>query len=107
MNGGTGLLDDLTGGGFTLIVREGDPRGGLGPEHLRTLERLNARLVTLDSSMDLDGRLEAWLADNAVHAVLVRPDFYVFGSAGSPADTPRLVEQLDSCIARPTREENR
>ena len=33
---------------------------------------------------DVDGRLTAWLADAQAHAVLVRPDFYVFGSAASP-----------------------
>ena len=32
---------------------------------------------------DVDGRLTAWLAEHGVHAVLVRPDFYVFGSAAS------------------------
>jgi hypothetical protein len=106
LNGGTGLLDDLTGGGFTLIVREGDPRAGLEPVHLRTLERLGARLVTADSGMDMDGRLRAWLEDHAAHSVLVRPDFYAFGSASSPAATGRLIEQLDSSIAHPTREES-
>ena len=43
---------------------------------------------------DEDGRLTAWLAEHDVHAVLVRPDFYVFGSAATPADVPALLDDL-------------
>ena len=43
---------------------------------------------------DTDGRLTAWLAGHDVHAVLVRPDFYVFGSARSPEELPALLDDL-------------
>ena len=44
----------------------------------------------------MDGRLTAWLADHGVHAVLVRPDFYVFGSAPSANALPELLDDLRS-----------
>ena len=43
---------------------------------------------------DVDGRLSAWLAEHGAHAVLVRPDFYVFGSAASPDEVPALLDDL-------------
>jgi catechol 2,3-dioxygenase-like lactoylglutathione lyase family enzyme len=45
---------------------------------------------------DVDGRLTAWLTKYAAHAVLVRPDFYVFGSAPSARELPALFEDLRS-----------
>ena len=48
---------------------------------------------------DLDGRLTDWLAGHGAHAVLVRPDFYVFGSAASPAALPSLLDDLGRRLA--------
>ena len=89
---GDRLLDDVTGGGFTLITRAGDPRAGLGDGQLADLASVGAQLVSLDD--DGDGRMSAWLDHHEAHAVLVRPDFYVFGSASTPGDVPALVDDL-------------
>ena len=43
---------------------------------------------------DADGRLTGWLAEHGAHAALVRPDFYVFGSASSPSELPELLADL-------------
>src|SRR5262249_47245505 len=40
------------------------------------------------------GRLTAWLAQHEAYAVLVRPDFYVFGSAATATDVPALLDDL-------------
>ena len=45
---------------------------------------------------DVDGRLTAWLNEHKAHAVLVRPDFYVFGSCPSAAELPELLDDLRS-----------
>jgi len=42
----------------------------------------------------VDGRLTAWLSEHGTYAVLVRPDFYVFGSAPSPEQLPALLDDL-------------
>ncbi len=93
------LMDDLTGGGFTLVARDGDPRAVLDPELRAVLDTLRVGVVSLDpaapdGARDADGRTTAWLDVHAVHAVLVRPDFYVFGSAAAPTDLPALVRDL-------------
>ena len=43
---------------------------------------------------DVDGRLTKRLREHDAHAVLVRPDFYVFGGVVSPDDLPSLVGDL-------------
>ncbi len=43
---------------------------------------------------DVDGRLTAWLHEHDVYAVLVRPDFYVFGSVASAQELSALVDDL-------------
>jgi hypothetical protein len=45
---------------------------------------------------DVDGRLTAWLSAYDAEAVLVRPDFYVFGSATSARELPALLDDLRS-----------
>ena len=103
-----GLLDELTGGGFTLIARDGDPFDGLGPERVDALERLCVSPVGFEPDQpgafrDLEGRIRGWLEDAGVHAVLVRPDFYVFGSATTPADLPALADDfLDALAPQPS-----
>ncbi len=94
-------LDDIVGRGFTLVAADGDPFERLGPEHRALIEALRMNVASLAPDApagvsDVDGRLSAWLADHGAHAVLVRPDFYVFGSAESAQQLPALVDDLRS-----------
>jgi 2-polyprenyl-6-methoxyphenol hydroxylase-like FAD-dependent oxidoreductase len=95
--GREGRLDDVAGGGFQLIVAGGDPLVGLSPDQRALVDALAMTVVSLDDVRDVDGRLTAWLREHDAHAVVVRPDFYVFGSAGSPE---RLGELLDDLRVR-------
>ena len=45
---------------------------------------------------DVDGRLTAWLSEHEAQAVLVRPDFYVFGSVRAAEELPALLDELRS-----------
>ena len=74
------------GRGFQLILADGDPMERLSREHRTLLDKLDVTVASLDTDAphgvrDVDGRLAAWLSEHDTHAVLVRPDFYVFGSA--------------------------
>ena len=58
----------------------------VGPAEI--LHALEATVASLDPAApggvaDLDGRLTKWLREHDSHAALVRPDFFVFGSAAS------------------------
>lgn len=99
-SGAQRLFDDVSGGGFILLAGNGavaaeiasingpaplvvvpiDPTaGGLQPEHLVT---------------DTKGDYTQWLDAHDIQAVLVRPDWYVYGSASSESGARRLVEEL-------------
>ena len=97
--GREGRFDDLVGGGFQLIVADGDPIEGLSRRERRLLDLLGATIASLDPAAphgvrDRDGRLTAWLSEHNAHAVLVRPDFYVFGAAVSVHAVPDLLADL-------------
>jgi hypothetical protein len=96
---GDGRFDDVVGRGFVVIVGAGDARATLDADQLAFLERLGARFASLDPDIrdgvrDLDGRLTAWLDDHGAAAVIVRPDFYVYGAVGSIGDLPALVDDF-------------
>jgi 3-(3-hydroxy-phenyl)propionate hydroxylase len=69
-----GLLDDVTGGGWRLFVRDNGIAGS------------DKRVSRIDASALADGgAVSGWLGANGVDAVLVRPDHYVFGTASGQA----------------------
>lgn len=102
------LFDDVVGTGAVLIVdAAGDTAGDdLVPqataavlrEHRVRTVRLAAR-AGRDAVVDTTGAYRSWLASLGAHAVLVRPDHYVFGVAGGPAELPRLVEDYVAALA--------
>ncbi len=100
-----GLFDEVVGTGFTLLSTE-DPADFLGPEQLDYLAGIGARAVRVlpagtaperavgDAVVDLDGGFGAFLAATGAVSVLVRPDFYAFGTAADPAGSAALVDAL-------------
>ena len=97
--GREGRFDDVVGRGFQLIVADGDPTELITAEQRALLDTLDATVASLNPAAahgvrDLDGRLTAWLAEHNAHAVLVRPDFYVFGAAASAHAVRELLEDL-------------
>ena len=99
LGGRSGRLDDIVGHGFTLVSLDGDPDRVLSEEQLEYLDRLRTHYVWLGgegprAASDVDGELTAWLRTAGAAAVLIRPDFYVFGSARTPVELPGLVDDL-------------
>ncbi len=99
--GREGRFDDVAGRGFQLIVADGDPLEQLSRERRALIDTLDMTVASLDADAphgvsDMDGRLTAWLSEHGTHAVLVRPDFYVFGSASSAEQLPALLDDLRS-----------
>lgn len=120
----SGLYDEIVGTGFSLLCAE-DPRLLLekdagGADHLAFLDSLGAHLVQVLPSgtapeqagdhaiVDLDDTYLPYLAaaadDQGTGAIgmLVRPDFYVFGTAHDRDDLVALLQDLRARI-RPTR----
>jgi 2-polyprenyl-6-methoxyphenol hydroxylase-like FAD-dependent oxidoreductase len=89
VDGQRGRLDDVIGHGFQLVAR-GAPK--LSAHTADAFDRIGGQVVTLGgSAADVDGQLSGWLTRNGIRAVLVRPDFYVFGAVVELEDTEELV----------------
>ncbi|MFF8632013.1 bifunctional 3-(3-hydroxy-phenyl)propionate/3-hydroxycinnamic acid hydroxylase MhpA [Streptomyces werraensis] len=111
---GTGLFDAVVGGGFVLLTTD-DPRPALGEDRWSFLAALDTRVVRLsppgtvlppeDTEPDLtdvidtDSFYRAYLAEHDASALLVRPDYHVFGAARGTEDTAALVDGLRDRLA--------
>jgi hypothetical protein len=99
-DGARGRLDDIAGRGFKLIAAGGGLRDVLSWQQLASLDALGCALVSLgENATDTDGDLTRWLASIGAAAVLVRPDFYVFGAVAALDHAGLLVDDL--CVQLP------
>jgi flavoprotein hydroxylase len=107
-----GRFDDVVGRGFVLAGR-GDPAAALSRAQTTFLARIGAKVVRFvdvedashaaeDGVIDVDGVYARHLAEGGHAAVLVRPDFYLFGTAKAPSSIPALVDQLAAQLASAT-----
>jgi 3-(3-hydroxy-phenyl)propionate hydroxylase len=96
----TGRSDDVIGWGFTLLARDVDPGGLLDEGRRRFADELP--LVTAGVGgegsgaeiVDVEGAFGAFFDQHGVEAILVRPDFTVFGGAASLSEAPALLDAL-------------
>ncbi len=97
--GRQGLADDIIGSGWQLISYE-DLASTAKPETKSVIETLGVRLLTLGEGMgrfrDVNGTYKAYLDSTQARAVLVRPDFYVYGAVEPGESLDRLVDDLRS-----------
>jgi flavoprotein hydroxylase len=101
--GKSGLYDDVVGQGFSLLARE-NPVGMLREGQREFLHSIGAHVLHLaqketagdNSFVDLEGRYTGWFEQNDCAAVLVRPDFYVFGAVRRLEEIPNLVADLQA-----------
>jgi len=104
-DGAAVLLDELTGGGFRIVVNDGAMAAALAAGAL--VRKLDAKVVLLGVTNDpavldvseTDGVLARWFARHGCAAAIVRPDHYVYGVA---SDGPQLQMQLGSLLAAMT-----
>ena len=93
------LLDDGTGGGFVLLAASVGAMAVLTEAQRASFERIGGRSFVIGHDIgDADGDLSAWLATHDAVAVLLRPDFYVYGIARDASDLARLAGALGSIL---------
>ncbi len=100
-NGKRGRFDQITGGGFILLSRNGCAATVLSPEQRQALAPIGLHEVALATGAehpgltDVDGRLLGLLDGMGWDAVIVRPDFYIYGGSTTAA----LADLVDAFIA--------
>ncbi len=101
------MLDDVLGGAGALIARNDETLAQLSDENSDALARLGLTVCVVDDAdgvrnhlqvRDAEGRYRRWLDHLAVDAVLVRPDFYLYGTATGPAEVAELVAALRGAL---------
>jgi 2-polyprenyl-6-methoxyphenol hydroxylase-like FAD-dependent oxidoreductase len=96
-DGRSGLFDDVVGRGFVLVSHLGDPSAILSDASRRFFKSIGGLCVHVGADApvrDDAGKYAAWFADNQCAVVLVRPDFYIFGTAQTLANAEELVAIL-------------
>ncbi|WP_053363401.1 bifunctional 3-(3-hydroxy-phenyl)propionate/3-hydroxycinnamic acid hydroxylase [Bacillus sp. FJAT-27251] len=100
--GKTGLFDDVVGRGWMVIGLEDDPQKGLSQEQIEFFKTIGGRFITISNNpgleahtvYDVEGKYQQYFKETGFAAVVVRPDFYLYGGCASLADLPVVVEDL-------------
>jgi 2-polyprenyl-6-methoxyphenol hydroxylase-like FAD-dependent oxidoreductase len=100
-DGREGLFDDLVGPGPCVIARDAETLAALGPQTRERWHRLGGHLAELGLELeDLDGIYGAWFDEHGCEAVVVRPDWYLFGTAADGAELARLLAAIGAAFDR-------
>lgn len=86
------LLDDVVGYRFAVV---GDPAvlSGATDRTKAALESLGAHVLR-----EFSGEVRDWVTGLGAAAVIIRPDRYLFGAAGNPAELNALVAALETAL---------
>jgi 2-polyprenyl-6-methoxyphenol hydroxylase-like FAD-dependent oxidoreductase len=95
-----GRFDDLVGRGFVVIGLGHDPLENISAMQREQLALLDPAYVCLNSGAggngveDLEGRLLGYMGKNSLAAMIIRPDFYIYGGVEDIGELADLVSQL-------------
>lgn len=99
-SGRKALFDDLIPNcGYVVISTRDDPRKFLGQGQAEFLAQLGTTFAHVGPQgsnaevIDADGRYHGYFEEHGIEVLVVRPDFYVFGSA-KLADLPAVIQDL-------------
>ncbi len=95
-----GLFDDIAGRGWMVIGTKVDPSAFIADRQRAFLSRIGAKVVQLNPAavgagmVDANGEYARWFDALGVAALIVRPDFYLFGGARTPEEIGPLIDDL-------------
>jgi 2-polyprenyl-6-methoxyphenol hydroxylase-like FAD-dependent oxidoreductase len=108
VGGGEKLLEDtIDGVGFVLYSLDDDPESLLDAAGTDYLRALGTSFVTVTASLDPENVYRPWFELHCCRVALVRPDFYVFGTAVTAEQTCELARRLEAALSRQTTSEER
>lgn len=98
--GKQGRFDDVVGWGFQLLGWDCDPAAFLRADQLEFLQRIGAFICgvsdrqTKGHVLDVEGAYQRFFSEHGIRALLMRPDFIVFGTVKAEKELPALVDAL-------------
>lgn len=104
-----GRFDDVVGLGFVLVARNGAVESELGEKQRAFLDALGAKRVLVAAASaeaghgawsDLDSKFIPYMEQHGIEAMLVRPDFYLYGAVSKASDINQLVDDLARDLKR-------
>ncbi|WP_394833406.1 bifunctional 3-(3-hydroxy-phenyl)propionate/3-hydroxycinnamic acid hydroxylase [Pendulispora rubella] len=103
-DGQSGFFDDIAGRGFLVVTVDPEVAAKVGQPAREFLQRIDRGVVTISRTpapgalVDLDGFYADWFAKHGVVAVIVRPDYYVYGVARNADAVDALVARLQAAL---------
>ena len=98
--GREGRFDDVVGWGFQLLGWDCNPAAHVRADQLAFLQRIGTVICGISDrqiegfAFDAAGTYQRFFSEHRIRALLVRPDFVVFGTVQSEQDLPGLVDAL-------------
>ena len=106
LNGREALFDDIVGPGWCMVACEPDVFEALTVFHRDAWKGIGGRMAvvtmpqTADALEDLGGTYRAWFTAHSCSLAVVRPDWYVYGTARNGRELAALLEQLAGSLQR-------
>ena len=108
-DGTAGRWDDVAGQGLQLVLAGRATLNELDQAQRDAWTALGGITIVLGQDgaqdagvVDVDGSYAAWMAERECDAVVVRPDWYTYGTARGPKELGRLLDGLSAAM-RPGR----
>ena len=99
-----GRFDDVVGPGWCIVASGAGVLAGLTAGHRAAWAAIGGRIAVLgtpeepSSLVDSDGVYAAWFAGHPCLAAVVRPDWYLYGTAGDGQALAALLERLQASL---------
>lgn len=98
LDGKVGLFDDLVGSGWCVITLDESVEQFLSVSQKVFIQNIGLHLVVLRNDgqgvIDKDDRYHRYMQAMGAKALIVRPDFYIFGAVDAVEKVPEMIDDL-------------
>jgi len=102
-SGRQGLFDDLVGAGWCIVAKPG-VIDALSLRHQEAWKALGGRIAIIAGAPgpgvleDVDGTYSRWFAEHSCSIAVIRPDWYVYGTASELNELAELLDRLSGSL---------
>jgi 2-polyprenyl-6-methoxyphenol hydroxylase-like FAD-dependent oxidoreductase len=106
LNGREALFDDIVGPGWCIVARELEVLKALTVSHRDAWKAIGGKIAATTVSQtagaleDVDGTYGSWFAAHSCAVAVVRPDWYLYGTAHDGRGLTALLDRLARSLQR-------